>query len=211
MSASIRKGLLVVALVGTSLGSTGFATHASWTDTATASQTISSGTIDINLGVAGSADNRLTIGATNVVPGDTIQRRVKLSSAAGSETLASITLTTSASTSSTLDTDTTNGLQMKIERCNGALGWLESASPYTYTCDQAVAGDNAGARATVLVERAVIGSDLALAGMQALTPGSTDDMVVTLRLPDSTGSTLQGKSSTIVYTFTGTQRAGTNK
>jgi predicted ribosomally synthesized peptide with SipW-like signal peptide len=209
-ASTAKKLLLSAAVVGSAAGLVSMGTYASWTDSATASATISSGTVDINLGSAGSADNRLTIGATGLVPGDTVQRRVKLTNAG--EDLASVTLTTTATASSTLDTDTTNGLQMKIERCGGALGWRESAStPYTYTCDQAVAGDNAGSRSSVLAERAVIGSNLALSGMTSLTAAGVDDMVVTVRLPDSTGTSLQGKSSTVQYSFTGTQRAGTSK
>lgn len=204
------KILLSVAAVGTAASVAALGTFATFTDSTSASATIASGTVDINLGAAGTADNRLTVGATGLVPGDSLQRRTKLTNA-GSENLASVTLTTAATTSSLLDTDTTNGLQMKIEKCGGALGWKESATPYTYTCDSAVAGDNLGARSTVLARRAVVGSTLALSGMSSVTAGSTDDLVVTVDLPSTAGNTFQGLTSTIAYAFNATQRAAAAK
>lgn len=205
---ALLLGVSGVAIAGSMAG---LGTFASFTGTTSASQTIASGTVAIALGSAGTADNRLTIGASGLVPGDSVQRRVKLSNASGNENLASITLTTSASTSSLLDTDATNGLQMKIEKCAGTVGWTESATPYTYTCDSLVAGDGLGTRSSVLASRAVVGSNLALSGMSAVTAGTTDDMVVTVSLPSAADNTFQTKSSTILYTFTGTQRAATAK
>lgn len=205
------KILLSVAAVGTAASVAALGTFATFTDSTSASATIASGTVDINLGAANTADNRLTVGASGLVPGDSLQRRTKLTNA-GSENLASVTLTTAATTSSLLDTDTTNGLQMKIEKCGGALGWKESAStPYTYTCDATLAGDNGGARTTVLARRAVIGSTLTLSSMSSVTVGSTDDMVVTVDLPPTAGNTFQGLTSTIAYAFNATQRAATAK
>jgi spore coat-associated protein N len=208
----VRKILLSLSAVAMGATMAGLGTFATFTGTTSASQAISSGTVAIALGSAGTADNRLTIGASGVVPGDSMQRRVKLTNAAGNQNLASITLTTSATTSSVLDTDATNGLKMKIEKCTTGT-WTESAStPYTYTCDLvAGSGLNNGTRSEVLAERAVIGSNLSLTGMSALTAGSTDDMVVTVRLPSTADNTFQTKSSTISYTFTGTQRNGTSQ
>lgn len=208
-----KKALLSLGAVGVAASMAGLGTFATFNDSTSASQAVSSGTVDINLGAAGTADNRLTIGATGLVPGDTVQRRAKVSNA-GSENLASVVLTTVDTTTdpdTVLTTDATNGLQVKIERCGGALGWTESATPYTYTCDATLAGDNAGVRSVVLASRAVIGSNMALSGMQALTAGNTDDMVVTLSLPSTADNTFQNKSATVEYTFTGTQRTGTNK
>lgn len=209
-----KKVLLSLAAVGTAAAMAGLGTFATFTSSTSASQAISSGTVSITLGTAGSADNRLTIGATGLVPGDSLQRRVKLTNAAGNEALASITLTTVDTTTdpdTVLTTDATNGLQMKIEKCGGALGWRESATPYTYTCDSVAAGDNLGARTTVLVRRAVIGATIALSSMSALTAGNTDDMVVTVDLPSTADNTFQTKSATIQYTFNATQRAAASK
>jgi spore coat-associated protein N len=208
-----KKFLLSLGALGAAASIAGLGTFATFTDTTSAtSEAITSGTVDSNLGAVG-VNNRLTIGATGLVPGDSLQRRAKVTNA-GSENLASITLTTidTTATDTVLTTDATNGLQMKIEKCGGLLGWRESATtPYTYTCDALVAGDNAGTRTTVLAQRAVIGSSLALSSLSGLTAGSTDDMVVTVDLPSTADNTFQNKSATIEYTFTATQRAGTSK
>jgi hypothetical protein len=112
-----------------------------------------------------------------------------------------VTLTTTASPSSLLDTDTTNGLQMVIDKCSQA--WTESGPPYTYTCG--------GTTSSVLASRPVIGSNLSLSNLGSTTAGATDHLRVTLTLPSGAGNTLQNQSSTISYAFTGTQRAATNK
>ena len=204
-----QKMLFSVAAVGGAAGLAGLGTFAAFTDTDSGTQQISSGTIDVNLGT--DADNRLAVVANGLVPGDTVQRRVKLTNA-GSEDLASLTLTTTATTSSLLNTDTTQGLQTKIEKCAGNLGWREQGSgPYFYTCDQAAAGDNLGTRTTVLARRPIVGSALALSNISVLTHGQTDDMVVTADLPATAPNTMQGLSSVIQYSFDATQRSGTNR
>ncbi|MEO7837437.1 MAG: TasA family protein [Acidimicrobiales bacterium] len=191
-----RKVLLSAALIGVTASIAGLGTYATFTDTTAASLPVDSGIVDINLGAVG-ADNRLTVAATDIVPGDTMQRAFKLSNAS-TDTMASITLTTSASTTSLLDTDATAGLQMVIDKCSVA--WVEvGVSPaFTYTC--------AGTTTSVLASRAVIGSTLALSNL-TLTAGATDNLRLTLTFPSTTGNTFQNLASTIVYTFTGTQRA----
>lgn len=192
-----RNILASVGLLGAAASVAGLTTFATFTDSTSASQSISSGVVDINLGAVG-ADNRLTVAASGIVPGDTIQRAVKLSNAS-TDALASITLTTTATTSSLLDTDATNGLQMTIDSCSVAWTEAGTAPAYTYTCS--------GTTSTVLASRAIIGTDLALSNV-ALTAGSTDNLRVTVSLPTSAGNTFQNLSSTIQYAFTGTQRAG---
>lgn len=194
-----RKVLLSAALLGGAASIAGLGTYATFTDTTSASLPVDSGVVDVNLGAVG-ADNRLTVAAVDVVPGDTMQRAFKLGNSSTS-TMASITLTTSATTSSLLDTDATSGLQMVIEKCS--IAWVEAgtAPAYTYTC--------AGTTSTVLASRAVIGSTLALSNL-SLTAGATDNLRLTLSFPSTAGNTFQNLSSTIQYTFTGTQRAATN-
>lgn len=209
-----KKLLWSLAALGSAAGIAGMGTFATFSSATSASEAISSGTVSISLGEAGTANNQLTIGAAGLLPGDTMQRRAKLTNAAGGADLASITLTTEDSTSpdTVLTTDATNGLQMHIERCGGLLGWAESSStPYTYTCDAEVAGDDLGARSSVLASRAVIGTDLDLTGMAALSAGATDDLVVTVTLPTTVDNSFQGKTATIAYTFTGLQRAAASK
>jgi hypothetical protein len=62
----------------------------------------------------------------------------------------------------------------------------------------------------VLASRALIGNAIALSNL-TLTAGSTDHLRVTITLPGTAGNTLQNQSSTISYTFSGSQRAGTDQ
>ena len=98
-------------------------------------------------------------------------------------------------------TEATNGLQMVIDKCSQA--WTEAGPPYTYTCG--------GSTSSVLSSRAVIQTGVALSNLSSLTAGNTDHLRVTLTFPSGAGNSFQNKSSTIQYTFTGTQRAATDK
>jgi spore coat-associated protein N len=195
-----RKLIASVALLGAAASIAGLGTFATFTSTTSANHTVASGTVTIALGATGGPTNRLTVGATALAPGDTIQRGVDLINQ-GSLDLASITLTTTASPTSLLDSDATNGLQMVIDRCSVA--WTESGPPYTYTCG--------GSTSSVLGTRPVIGSNLALSNLGSLISAATDHLRVTLTFPSGAGNSLQNQSSTITYAFTGTQRAATNK
>ena len=189
------------AVVGVASAVAGLGTFATFTSSTSASNSVSTGTVVIALGSTGASTNRLNINASDVAAGDTIQRSVDLLNT-GSIDLSGVTLTTTASPSSLLDTDGTNGLQLIIENCSVA--WTESGStPYTYTCG--------GSTSTVLATRAVIGSTLSLSNLGATTAGATDHLRVTLTLPSGAGNTFQGLSSTVSFAFTGTQRTATDK
>jgi spore coat-associated protein N len=194
------KVVASVAILGAAAGVASLATFASFTSsTAAQAQSLSSGTVSITLGAA----NRLTVGASNLVPGDTIQRAIDINNngSAGTSSVGAVTLTTTAPTSSLLDSDATNGLQMAIDKCSVA--WTEAGPPYTYTCG--------GTTTSVLATRAVIGASIALSNMSSITAGNTDRLRVTLTLPAASGNALQGQSSTLNYVFTATQRAATNQ
>ena len=189
-----RKLLLSIAALGAAASIAGFGTFATFTSSTSASHTIASGTLSLTAPV-----NRLGTGASPIAAGDTMQRAIDLSYS-GSINFGSATLTTSATTSSSLDTDATNGLQIAIDKCSQA--WTESGPPYTYTCG--------GSTSTVLASRALIGSNIALSNL-ALTSGATDHLRVTVSLPSTAGNSLQNQSSTVSYTFTGVQRNGTDQ
>ena len=123
-------------------------------------------------------------------------------SVSGTSDIGSIKLTTTASPSTLLDTDTTDGLHIAIDKCSSA--WTEAGtSPaFTYTCG--------GTTTTVLSSQAVIGANISLPGVST-TAGSTTHLRVTLTLPATAGNTFEGLSSTITCAFTGSQRAATNE
>ena len=202
-SASITTKLLVsITVLAAAATLAGLGTFATFTSSTSASNTVSSGSLTIALGAVGPA-NRLTVNATAVAPGDTIQRAFDLSNSGTIDLAGSPTLTTTASPSSLLDTDTTNGLQMVIDKCSVA--WTESGPPYTYTCS--------GTTTSVLASRPVIGSSLALSNVADLVPAGAgpDHLRLTLTLPSAAGNTFQNLTSTLTYAFSATQRAATNK
>jgi spore coat-associated protein N len=189
-----RKILLSLAALGAAASIAGLGTFATFTSSTSTSNTIASGTLSLT-----APFSRLGTGASPIAPGDTMQRALDLSYS-GTISFASATLTTSASPSSLLDTDGTNGLQIAIDKCSQA--WTEAGPPYTYTCG--------GSTSTVLASRALIGSAIALSNL-TLTASSTDHLRVTLTFPSGADNTFQNKSSTVSYTFTGSQRAATDQ
>ena len=195
ITTSIALLLLAAALAG-------IGAYATFTDSASASHTVTTGTVAIDLGATGSSTNRLNVDASAVAPGDTIQRSFDLINS-GSLNLSGISLTTNATTTSLLDTDATDGLQMVIQRCSNA--WTESGSSpaFNYTCS--------GSTSSVVASRAVIGNNISLSNLTVTSAGATDHLRLTLSLPTTAGNSFQGVTSTISYTFTGTQRAGTDR
>lgn len=199
-SGSAKKLALSAVLLAGAGALAGHGAFATFTSAATGGpQSITTGTVSIALGATGASTNRLDVNATGVAPGDTIERSVDLSNA-GTLNLASITLGLSASPSMILDTNATYGLQTTVQSCSVA--WTEAGPPYTYTCS--------GTEATVLASTPVATLETtaaSLPGLNSLTAGGTDHLMVTLTLPSSAGNAYQGLTSTLTYTFTGTQRA----
>ena len=203
-SSGTAKLLVTLAVLGATASIAGLGTFATFTSSTSASHQISTGTLTLSLGTPGTSANRLTVDATDVAAGDTIQRAFDLSSSGTIDFSATPTLTTTASPSSLLDSDTTDGLQMVIDKCS--VPWTEggSAPAYTYTCG--------GSTSSVVASTPVIVTNQAMSNVASLVnAGNTVHLRLTLTLPSSAGNTLQGKSSTITYTFTGTQRAATNR
>jgi hypothetical protein len=155
---------------------------------------VSTGMVDLAAGAAGPA-NRLTVDATGIVPGDRIERVVDVTNG-GSLNLSGVALTTTAQPSSALDTDTTHGLEVSIQRCS--VPWTETgpAPGYVYGCG--------GTTTAVLAPRPVIVAGAALSGLTSTTVGATDHLRVVLTLPATAGDSLQGLSSRLQFTFTGT-------
>lgn len=197
----VGKLLLSAAAVGTAAGIAGLGTFASFTSSTSASNTVSSGSMTIALGANGGA-NRLTVSATNVAPGDTIQRAVDLANTGGID-FSAVTMTTTASPSSVLDTDATNGLKVVVDSCPTAWTEAGTAPAYTYSCS--------GTPTTIVASRAVIGSAIPMGNLNSLTAGASDHLRFTLSLPTTADNNFQGKTSTISYAFDAAQRAGTNR
>lgn len=203
-----RKILLSLSALGVTAAMAGLGTFAAYTSTTSASATVTTGIVHIELAASG-AGNRMSVAATGVLPGDTVARAVDLTSTS-SDALASVKLTTTASTSSTLNTDATNGLQLLVQKCS--VSWTETANTapqtgYSYTCG--------GTTTTVLATAAVIQTNATLSPLAATAgPGNVaptmDHLLVTMTLPSATteAQVAQGVQSVIVFTFNAAQRTG---
>jgi hypothetical protein len=196
MKLAISGGLL--ALVTAGVGGAAFASFTASTNAA--ANTASTGTVSFADISTNGSGQRLSVGATNVAPGDSLQRAVTITNTGSVDMLNTVTLTSTAATTSLLDTDATNGLQINIDKCSVA--WTESSVPYTYTCS--------GTTTTVLASGSVIGTNKALSNIVA-TAGTANYLRATLTLPSTAGNTFQGLSSTIDFTFNGQQRTAVAK
>ncbi|MEO7260221.1 MAG: TasA family protein [Jatrophihabitantaceae bacterium] len=201
---TVRSKVLVsAALLGTAAAAAGLGTFGSFTSATSASASVSSGTVSIALGAPGTAANRFSVAASGLVPGDTVQRAVTLTNAAGNQALSSISLTTTATTTSKLDSDAILGLQLKIDSCSTPWTETGTAPAYVYSCS--------GTTKSVLASRAVIGSNMALANLAALAANNVDNLVVTMNFPAAADNTFQNQASVLNFAFTGTQRAAANQ
>ncbi|WP_045729406.1 TasA family protein [Pseudarthrobacter chlorophenolicus] len=202
LKSTTGKVLASTALVAAAASVAGLGTYGAFTSTTSASETVASGTVNVALGATGTAANRLSVAASGLVAGDTVQRAVTLSNT-GNQNLSAITLTTAATPSSKLDTDTAAGLQLTVDACS--VPWTEAGtSPaFTYTCS--------GTVTQVLAPRAVVGANMALTGLNSVTSAAADNLRVTVTLPAAADNSFQGLSSTVGFSFTGTQRTATSK
>lgn len=197
---SVAPMMATVGLIGVTAAVVGGLAFATFTSTTSVTQNVNSGTVAFASLTPSGTGQRLSVAATDIAPGDTIQRAVTLTNTGSINMDASaVRLTTSATTSSLLDTGG-NGLTMTIDKCSVA--WTESAFPYTYTCG--------GTTTTVLASSPVIGTNVALANI-VTTPATPNHLRVTLTLPTAADNTYQNQTSVISSSFAGTQRAGTDR
>jgi len=193
-----------VALVGSSV-------FASLTATAnnTAAHSITSGTLKLTQAASGVAG--LTAGFTTAVnavaPGDTINRFMDLTNA-GTLAGASITLGVVDSAATKLTTDAVNGLQVTVKECTVAYTTVTGACSGTETTMLAATSANVLLSAQSLT---VAAADLLAAGVAhtkfIISLPASSEVTTNGTLP---GATIQGLTSLLTWTFTETQRAGTN-
>jgi hypothetical protein len=114
----------------------------------------------------------------------------------GTTPLTTVTLTSTATSSSVLDQDKVNGLQLTVESCSVA--WTTGAA--APTCSGTVRS---------YFTQPVIVTNVPLASSAALAAGATDHLKLTAALPSSaTADAFQGATSNLNFVFTGSQRAG---
>ena len=218
---TVKRVVLTVAVVVAGTGAILGGAFATFTDTTSAGpQTISSGKVVLAVGPT----NDAATAATNIAPGDTIAREVDLNSTTATLNDATITLGITAGTSSLLDSDATNGLQVQVQTCSVAWSRVVGPPP-TYTFG--------GSLATVLAStpvKTLESTPASLTPLNSLTAGGQDYVVMTFTFPATAPGNialvplcsgtagggagtenLEGCSSTLTYNFTATQRAGTSR
>lgn len=143
--------------------------------------------------------NTLGVAATGLLPGSTAQRAVDVRND-GRVQLAQVTVAVASSTSSPLTDGSATGLQLRVDRC--ATSWTEdlSSAVTTYSCG--------ATPQSVVSERPVPASPVALAASPALAPGGIDHLRITLRFPSNAGLSAAGRSTRLTYSFTAVQRTG---
>ena len=186
------KFLLAAALLGSVGGVSGGTLAAKLADPSKAE----AATVEIALGKPGKKTT-LSQPAVGLAAGDQLPRPFDLKHSGGAA-LAGIALTTTAPVSSALDTDAVNGLQLQIDLC--AKRWKSIKETKRYGCPEATV--------PVILPRPVIGANLALGNLGTLLlKKGKEHLLLTLSLPASAPNTLQGKTSSLTYTFIGTGAA----
>jgi spore coat-associated protein N len=196
LSSTGGKVLASTVLLGAAASVAGLGTFGTFTSTTAASATVASGTVRIAFGPGGST-NPLSVPVTGMVAGDTISQPVVLANT-GDQDLSSVTLTTAATTSSRLDTDQVNGIQLQIQSCPVAWTQVGSAPRISYTCTSPT---------TVLASRPAIAAAVPVSPLTSLAAGKADNLLVKVTLPDTANNDFQGLSSVVGFSFTGTPRA----
>ena len=195
-SRNTRKVLGSLGVLGAAAAVAGLGTFGTFTDSTTPISTeVVSGTVDIDLANPGAT---IPVTTTNFVPGDSMTRAVTLSNT-GTSALSTVVLGVTATTSSVLDTNTTNGLQLQVRSCSVAWTQGGTAQAPTYSCSGTTTERFAGP---------VIGNRT-LTGLNSLNPAGVDHLTFSVSLPTAADNTFQGKTSTLNLVFTGTQRAAT--
>lgn len=195
-SPTARKIVGSLAVIGTAAAVAGLGTYGNFTDSTTPmNTTLATGTLSINLTQVGAA---VPVSVSGMVPGDSVSRAVNLVND-GDLAMSSVNLVSTATASSILTTDTTNGLKVSVRSCSVAWTQGGTASAPTYTC---------GATESTLLSGPVVSSS-ELFSPASLNPGGTDHLVFSVSLPTTAGNEFQGKTAGISLAFTGVSRSGT--
>jgi spore coat-associated protein N len=190
-----------VVLVGGAASVAGLGTFGSFTSTTDASASVSTGKVVLTS--APGSVRGLDVAATNMVPGDNIQRSIALTRSTDTQSFGSVKLTTTAGSVNNLtNAAVANSMQLKIDQCSVA--WVKAPASNDLTCS--------GTTTPVVAQRAILGSaiDLAPATTTLNTAAAVSNLRVTMSLPTEADNTFQGLSNTVTFTFDATQRANTS-
>lgn len=193
------KILASVALVAGAASVAGLGTFGSFTSTTSASEDVAAGRVVLN---SGEGVQGLSLAASKLVPGDSVERTVTLTRGGESEAFGSVKLTTTGTAANLLTSDATNGLQLKVDQCSVA--WAKAADG-GLSC--------AGTVTPIIAPRPVLGTalDLGQATTALNSAAATANLRATVTLPDTADNNFQGLSNTVTFTFDATQRAAAKR
>jgi len=192
-----RTGLKIVgalSVVGAAVAVAGLGTFGQFTDSTSPVDTkVDTGVVSVDVSTPAGASVPFSGGM--MLAGDSRSALIDLVND-GTTPLATITLTSTATSSSVLDQDQVNGLQLTVESCSVA--WTTgTAAP---TCSGSVRS---------YFTQPIIVSGVPLAASSALVAGATDHLKLTAALPaGATADAFQGATSNLNFVFTGAQRSG---
>ena len=193
--ATATKVVASVALLAGAASVAGLGTFGAFTDTTTADQEVAAGTVEL-----GTLNRTVSERVSGLVPGDTVQRQVELTRAAGSEELGTLALTTSVS-----DIVAGGGAGaimplLTVDACS--VPWTKVGDTLELTCS--------GTPTSTPVKNAgVVGSfDLGALVPALNSKAAASHLRLSLHLPESAGNAFQGASATVTYRFDATQRSG---
>jgi hypothetical protein len=185
------------------IGVLSFNAYASFTATASYNQSVSSGTMSLVLANEDAATINYNLAGSNLAPGDTMQRGLKLTFG-GTVSAKDLTITASDASTTALDDGTANGLTIEIDACSQAWSETVNGGIPTYACG--------GSQTTVLTSRAVSALITTPATVSSnLNLGGANHLMVLWTLPAAAGNSFQGLTDTISISLQANQRTATNK
>jgi predicted ribosomally synthesized peptide with SipW-like signal peptide len=185
-----------IAVVGAAAAVAGLGTFGSFTDSTTPVVTqLETGVLSIELTKAADAATLSLFDNGNFLAGDSESSAIDLVNA-GTVALGEMRMASVATSSSALDSDEVNGLQLAVDSCSES--WtLDDGS---WSCD----GE------TTRFYSGPIVADAPLTGAASLAPGVVDHLLLTATLPaTTTADMVADATSDLDFTFSTTQRGGT--
>ena len=183
-----------ISAVGAAVAVAGLGTFGNFTDsTSPVGTRVDSGVLSIDVSQPGGASVPFAGGM--MLAGDSRSAVIDLVND-GTTPLSAVTLRSWATSSSVLDQDTVNGLQLSVESCS--VGWTSGAG--APTCS---------GTSRLYFTQPIVVNNVALTASAALAAGATDHLKLTAALPSSaSGDAFEGATSNLNFQFTGTQVAG---
>jgi predicted ribosomally synthesized peptide with SipW-like signal peptide len=182
-----------IAAVGAAVAVAGLGTMGSFTDSTTPVDTkVDTGVLSIDISQPSGV---VPFDGGAMVAGDSRATLIDLVND-GNTPLSTVRLQTWATQSSVLDSDRSNGLQLRVDSCS--VPWTTGgAAP---TCAGTVRG---------YLDLPIIIDNQSLPGTAALAAGATDHLRLTASLPSTASSeAFEGATSNLSFQFTGVQRNG---